>query len=167
MPKVIHSLQLHISHQMRSYSCQDHLTIELYLFFGQLGITAIWEERAQIPLIKYRVTQKEIQSLQVHISHQMRPYASVRALRELSYTCFTDTRVLGNLGKLGPNTQNHVQGHLKSNPKSSAPGFTSNQTLPQYQGTLWVKLYLLHRYSSLGAIWGKWTQIPHIIHRDT
>ena len=117
IPKVIHSLQLHVSHQMRSYSCQDHLTIELHLFFGYLGIRAILEKSAQTPLIKYRVTQKEIQSLQVLISHQMRPYASVRALREFSYTCFTDTRVLGNLGKLGPNTQNHVQGHLKSNPK--------------------------------------------------
>ena len=126
IPKVIHSLQLHVSHQMRSYSCQDHLTIELHLFFGYLGIRAILEKSAQTPLIKYRVTQKEIQSLQVLISHQMRPYASVRAFREFSYTCFTDTRVLGNLGKLGPNTQNHVQGHLKSNPKSSAPCFTSN-----------------------------------------
>ena len=25
----------------------------------------------------------------------------------------------GNLGKLGPNTPNHAQGHMKSNPKSS------------------------------------------------
>ena len=35
----------------------------------------------------------------------------------------------GNLGKLGPNTSNHVQGHMKSNPKSLTPCFTSNETL--------------------------------------
>ena len=29
----------------------------------------------------------------------------------------------------GPNNPNHVQGHLKSNPKSSSPNFTSNETL--------------------------------------
>ena len=35
----------------------------------------------------------------------------------------------GNLGKLGPNTLNRRQGHIKSNPKSSAACFTSNETL--------------------------------------
>ena len=35
----------------------------------------------------------------------------------------------GNLGKKGPNTQNHVLGHMKNNPKSSAPYFTSNEIL--------------------------------------
>ena len=35
----------------------------------------------------------------------------------------------GNLGKLGPNTPNYVQGHTKNSPKSLAPCFTSNETL--------------------------------------
>ena len=35
----------------------------------------------------------------------------------------------GNSGKLGSNTPDHVQGHMKINPKSSAPCFTSNETL--------------------------------------
>ena len=35
----------------------------------------------------------------------------------------------GNLGKLDPNTASHVQGPMKSNPKSLAPYFTSNETL--------------------------------------
>ena len=35
-------------------------------------------------------------------------------------------RYWGNLGKLGPNTPNYVQGHMKSNSKSSALCFTSN-----------------------------------------
>ena len=34
-----------------------------------------------------------------------------------------------NLGKLGPNTPNNMQGHMKSNPKSSASYFPSNETL--------------------------------------
>ena len=38
-------------------------------------------------------------------------------------------RYWGNLGKLGLNTPNHMQGHIKSNPKSSDPHFTSNETL--------------------------------------
>ena len=38
-------------------------------------------------------------------------------------------RYWGNLGKLGSNTPNDVQGHMKSNPKSSATCFTSNETL--------------------------------------
>ena len=105
MPKVIHSLQLHISHQMRSYSCQDHLTIELYLFFGQLGIRAIWGKRAQIPL-------------------------------------------------------NQVQSHTKRNLKSSTPYFTSNETLCQCLSPLWGELYLFHRYSGIGAIWGNLRRIP-------
>ena len=64
----------------------------------------------------------------------------------LSYTCFTGTRVQGYLGKLGPNTPNHVQGHMKNNPKSSAPRFTSNQLLLQCIGPLRVGLYLYYRY---------------------
>ena len=78
MPEVIHSLQLHISHQMRPYSCQDHLTIELYLvFLGSWALGQFGVKRPKYPYVKYKVTQKEIQSLQLLISHQMRPYASV------------------------------------------------------------------------------------------
>ena len=76
-------------------------------------------------------------------------------------------RYWDNLGKLGPNTPNHVQGHMKSNPKSSAPCFTSNETLLQCQDPLWVELYLFHRYSGVEAIWGNWARIPQIICKDT
>ena len=50
----------------------------------------------------------------------------------------------GNLGKLDPNTPNYVQRHMESNPKSSAPCFTSSlgRTIPVSQvlgcwGNLW------------------------------
>ena len=76
-------------------------------------------------------------------------------------------RYWGNLGKLGPNTPNHVQGHMKSNPKSSAPCFTSNETLLQCQDSLWVELYLFHRQSGVEAIWGNWARLPQITCRDT
>ena len=115
MPKVIHSLQLHILHQMRSYSCQDDLTIELYLLFcvyTQLGIRVILGKRVQIPL-------------------------------------------------------NQVQSDTKRNSKSSTPYFTSNETLCQWLRSLWVELYLFHRYSGIGAIWGNLAQIHQIMPRDT
>ena len=62
-------------------------------------------------------------------------------------------RYWGNLGKLGPNTPNHVQGHMKSNPKSSAPCFTSSETLLSCQDPLWVELYQFDMYPGIGAIW--------------
>ena len=76
-------------------------------------------------------------------------------------------RYWSNLGKLGSNAPNHAQGHIKGNPKPSAPCFTSNDTLLQCQGPLWPKLYLCHRYSNIGAIQGNWVRIPQIMCRDT
>ena len=38
-------------------------------------------------------------------------------------------RYWGNLGKLGSNTPNHVQGHMQNNPKSSDSYFPSNEIL--------------------------------------
>ena len=40
-------------------------------------------------------------SLQLFVSHQMRPYFSAIVLRGLSYTCFIGTWVLGQFGKTG------------------------------------------------------------------
>ena len=80
-----------------------------------------------------------------------------------SYTCFRGTWVLEQFGETGGlNTPNHVEGHLKSNPKASAPCFTSSETLLQCHCTLWIELYLFHRCSGIGAIWGNWAQIPQI-----
>ena len=44
--------------------------------------------------IMYRNTPNVIQNLQLHILHQARLYFSVKALRGLSYTCFTGTWVI-------------------------------------------------------------------------
>ena len=168
MPKVIHSLQLHTSHQMRSYSCQDHLKIELYLLFGVVGHQGnLGEKGPNTPISSTKSPKIKIQSLQLLILHQMRPHISVQDLCGSNYTCFTGTQLLGHIGETGPEYPNHEQGHMKSNQKSSAPCFTQNLTLLQCQDSLQVELYLFHRYSGIGAIWGNWAQIPQITCRDT
>ena len=161
MPRVIHNLQFHILHQMRSYSCQDHLTIELYLFLGYLGIRAVWGKMAQIPLNQVDLHKKKSRVFNslFHIKWDLtlvsRP--SVGRIIPVSQVL----RYWDNLGKLHPNTPNHVQGHMKSNTKSSAPCFTSNETLLQCQDPLWVELYLFHRYLGIGAIWGNGPKYPN------
>ena len=99
-----------------SYTCLTGTQV-----FGQFGGTG-----PQIPQIFCRDTWKLIQSPQILISHQLRPYSSVKALCGVSYTV---SQVLGyweRLRKLDPNIPNHVQGHMKINPKSSTPHFTSS-----------------------------------------
>ena len=106
----------------------SRLSVGRIIPFSQvLSIGAIWRNWAQITQIMTRNMWKVMQSVQLHIFHQVSFYSSVRALCGLSYNCFSGTR--DNLGKLGPNTPNHVQGHMKSNTKSSNVYFTSNETL--------------------------------------
>ena len=83
------------------YQCLGPLWIELYLFHWYLGIGVVWGNQAQMPQISCRNTSKVIQSLQIIISHQMRPYSSVKALCGLSCTCFTGTWILGKFGEAG------------------------------------------------------------------
>ena len=77
----------------------------------------------------------------------MRPHSSVKGLSRVSYTCFTGTRVLEQLGEIGPKYPNHAQRHMKSNPKSSATHF-----IPNCLGPLKVELYLFCRYLDIGPI---------------
>ena len=100
MPKVIYSLQFHISHQLR-YS----------------GIGAIWGNWVRIPQIMCKDTGKVIQSLQLLVSHQMRPYSSVRALCGSSYTGFTGTWVLGQFGEIRPEYPKSCAGTHEKNSK--------------------------------------------------
>ena len=121
MLKVIYSLQLHISHEMRSYSSAKIMRRLSYAcFFGYLGNSAIWGNLARILQIMHWDTLKVIKSLQLLVPHQIRLYFSVRALCRLSYTCFTGTQLFGKF---------YVQGHMKNNLKSSNPHFTSSETL--------------------------------------
>ena len=58
----------------------------------------------------------------------------------------------GNLGKLCPNTPNHIQRHTKSNPEFSASHFTLNEVFRKCQCNLRVVLYLF---------WGIWEYLGH------
>ena len=107
--KSIQSLQILVSHQMRPYSSVRALCGFSYTCFTGIGI--IWGNWARIPQITCRDTWKVIQSLQILILHQMRPYSSVKA-------------------------------------------------------RLWGDLYLFHRYSGIEAIWRNLAQIFQIMDRD-
>ena len=100
--QVVQSFQLLVSHQMRPFSSHCPLWVELYLFHRYSGIGEIWGNWTQILKITCRDTWKVIQSLQLFISHQMRPYSSVKALCGLSYTCFPGTWVLEQFWGTGP-----------------------------------------------------------------
>ena len=104
--KVIQSLQLLVSHQMRptsSVRALCGLSYSYSCFTGTWVLGQFGGNWARIPQTICRNTLKVIQSLQFLISHQMRPCSSVRALCGLGYTCFTGIWVIW--GKLGLNTQ--------------------------------------------------------------
>ena len=89
--------QLIISHQIRSYSNVKAISTLRFTCFRVFRV--IWTKWAKIPKFFDLVTQKNIQSLQLHISHQMRPYASVEAIHGFSFTCFWN---LGTLDQKRP-----------------------------------------------------------------
>ena len=80
--KVIHSVTLLISHQMKPYSSvKSHLRVNLYiLFFCICEIGASWQNLAQLSQIMSRDTQNIIQNVKFYISHQMKPYLSVKTI---------------------------------------------------------------------------------------
>ena len=67
--------------------------------------------------------------IKLHISHQMRPYSSVKAIQGSSYTCFGVLEHWGNSGEFDSNTLNYGEGYTESYPKCSNPHFTSNEAL--------------------------------------
>ena len=62
---------------------------------------------------KNRNTQKVIPSLQLHISHLIRSYSSVQAIRGSSYTVLRYVSFKANWGNWAQIRPNHVQGHTK------------------------------------------------------
>ena len=131
--------------------CQDCQMIELYLFYKYLALRQFREAGPKYPI---SCAGKVIQSLQLQISHQMRPYSNVKAIRgSSSYTCL---RVFGHQGNL-TNWR-----HTRSNPKSSAPHSKSNEALFQCQdsseGPLLPALQVFGHYRNLGKLD---TNTPH------
>ena len=130
MPKVIHSLQLHISHQMRSYSSAKIIwQLSYTCFLGTWALGKFWGKGQNTPKSTTESHKKKFKVFNslFHIKWDLalvfRPSVG-RIIPVSQVLCYW-----GNFGKLGLNTPNHVQGHMKNNPKSSASCFTSNETL--------------------------------------
>ena len=74
----------------------------------------------------------------------MRPYSSVKGLWSgLICTCFPDSGTglgMGKFGKTGPEYPKIMQGHMKSNPKTSAPRLTSDDVYSYAKASLMKKL---------------------------
>ena len=87
--KKIQSLQLLVSHQMRTYSSVRALCgLNYTCFTGTRVLRQFGEIGSEYPNSSAGTNEK-YPSLQILVSHQMRPYSSVRALCGFSYTCFT------------------------------------------------------------------------------
>ena len=123
MWKVIQSHQLLVSHQMRIYSIVTALCGSSYNCITATWVLRQYETGPEYPKSytgrnTWKVNQSLLTSL-FHIKWDLtlvsRPPLGwvIPVLQVLKYW--------DNLGKLGLNTPNNVQGHMKSNPKSSAP----------------------------------------------
>ena len=107
--KIIQSLQLLVSHKMRSYSSVHSVCHWLlWVFVGWViytcfpGIGAIWGNWAQISQIMPRNTWKVIQRLQLLIQHQMKSYSYTKVIWGFSYICLMGIGALGQFGETGP-----------------------------------------------------------------
>ena len=135
--KVIWTVQLHISHQMRPYSSRKTVWgsgCRVFWALGQFGETGL----------KYLKSWAEShpKCLTPHFSSNETLIMNVKAIRGLNYTCFSVIGDWGNLGKLGPKAPNHEGGYTESDTKSITPHFTSNEVLFKCKGHLRVDLYL-------------------------
>ena len=95
--KVIYSVKLHISHQMKPYLSVKPIWGSIYTCFLYLQIVASSQNLAQLPQIMGRITQKVIQIVKFYISHQMKPYSKGKVICGSSYTCFS---IFGELGQV-------------------------------------------------------------------
>ena len=88
--KVLQSVQLHISHQMKPCSMVKTFRASSYTCFSVFaGIGASQGNLAQIHQIIGRDTQKIIQRVKPQISYQMKSCSRVKVIWGLSSTCFS------------------------------------------------------------------------------
>ena len=128
--RIIQSFQLLVSHQIRpcfsvmvvcrlSYTCSTGTQV-----LGQFGETRL--EYPKSCAGRHENQSKVLSSLfLINWDLTLVPKPSVGWAIPRSQVF----RNWGNLGKLAPNTPNHMQEHMKSNPKSLDPYFTSIETL--------------------------------------
>ena len=119
-----------------SINFQSHSRLILTLVYSIRGIMPIWGNWTQTSQILGRETRKVNQSLQLHISHQMRPYARAKSFRgRLSYICM---RVLGALWAISINKAKNeaiqsMWNNVWNNPVFN-PNFTLNKALLNCKG---------------------------------
>ena len=115
---VIHSVKVHISHQMKPCSSVKVIClVKLYLFLCICGIGTSQLNQAQITQIMDSNTPKVIRSVKLNISHQMMPYSSLKTICGSIYTCFVYLQNWGKLAKFSPITSNHGQRYTESHSK--------------------------------------------------
>ena len=101
--KFIHSVKLHISHQMKPCSSLKSIWGSIYTCSSVFVIIgASRRNLAKIAQIMGRDTQKVMQSVKFQISRQMKPYSSVKTICVSSYTCFSIFGELGQVAEIGP-----------------------------------------------------------------
>ena len=104
--KVIHSVKLLISHQMKPYSSvKGHLRVNLYFFLCICEIGASWQNLAQLewPQTMGREIHRkssEVLNPMFHIKWSLTQ--RVKTIWGLSYTCFSIFQELGQVRKFGP-----------------------------------------------------------------
>ena len=74
-PQVIENVKFHISYQMKPYSRVRPSTGRVIPVLVCLEIGASWTNWAQIPHTIDTDTQKVMQSVKLHITHQMKSYS--------------------------------------------------------------------------------------------
>ena len=150
---------------MRTYSSVRALCGSNYTCFTDTRVLGQFGEIGSEYPNSYAGTNEKYPSLQILVSHQMRPYSSVRALCGFSYTCLT------GIGTIWENWARIPQITCRDTWKviQSLQILILHQMRPysSVKGLLWGDLYLFHRYSGIGAIWGNLAQISQIMHRDT
>ena len=85
---------------------------------------------------------KVIQSTKLQISHQMKPYSSVKAIWESRYTCFSVFGELGQVGEIGSNYPKSLSEMQRTLSKVLNSTFDISEALLSGKGHLRVELYL-------------------------
>ena len=99
--KVTHSVKPHITHQMKSYSNVKTILGSIYIYFNLVaGIGASQWNVAQIHQIFGRDTQKITKIVKPKISHQIKPFSSVKIIWGLRSTWLVYIWALEQVGEI-------------------------------------------------------------------
>ena len=64
--------------------------------------TQLLNDNLQITQLMGINTQRVVQSVKFHISHQLKPYSNVKVICRWGYTCFSIFGKLQQVGEIGP-----------------------------------------------------------------